>query len=163
MQEAQIRTFQPILLVGVEMVTTLANDRVREMWAAFMPRRKEIENRIGEELYSMQVYENGLDVSGFGPQTQFKRRAAMQVSGDAEVPEGMLKFAHPGGLYAVFVHRGPAKSFGQTAARIYGEWLPQSPYEIDNRPHFEILDDKYLGPDHPDSEEEVWIPIREKA
>ena len=30
----------------------------------------------------------------------------------------------------------------------------------DQRPQFEIMTEKYLGPDHPDSEEEVWIPDR---
>jgi AraC family transcriptional regulator len=31
----------------------------------------------------------------------------------------------------------------------------------DDRPHFEILGDKYKN-DHPDSEEEIWILCREK-
>lgn len=163
MQEAQIRTFDPIKLVGMEIETSLANDGVRNMWGAFMPRRKEIKNPIGEELYSMQVYENGMNVNAFGPQTQFKRRAAMKVLDHLHIPEGMQAFDHPGGLYAVFIHHGPVKEFRRTATWIYGTWLPQSPYEVDNRPHFEILDDKYLGPDHPDSVEEVWVPIRNKS
>jgi predicted transcriptional regulator YdeE len=33
--------------------------------------------------------------------------------------------------------------------------------KIDNRPHFEVLGDKYKNND-PSSEEEIWIPIRKK-
>lgn len=35
-------------------------------------------------------------------------------------------------------------------------------YEIDFRPHFEILGEKYKNND-PGSEEEVWIPVRPRA
>jgi AraC family transcriptional regulator len=36
-----------------------------------------------------------------------------------------------------------------------------SGYEIDARPHFEILGSKYVNADA-ESEEEIWIPIKEK-
>jgi AraC family transcriptional regulator len=32
---------------------------------------------------------------------------------------------------------------------------------LDNRPHFEILGEKYKQ-GSPDSEEEIWIPVKEK-
>jgi AraC family transcriptional regulator len=133
------------------------------MWKAFMPRRHEISHQNSEDLYSMQIYTGGLNALQFNPQTSFLRRAAMVVSNYENVPEGMLRFDHPGGLYAVFMHHGPASEFGKTAAFIFGEWIPKSKYEVDDRPHFEILDKRYLGPDHPDSVEEVWIPLREKV
>lgn len=44
---------------------------------------------------------------------------------------------------------------------IFVEWLPDTIYELDNRPHFEILGEKYKNND-PDSEEDLWIPIRDK-
>jgi AraC family transcriptional regulator len=44
---------------------------------------------------------------------------------------------------------------------IFGSWLPGSSYLLDDRPHFEILGEKYKNND-PDSEEEIWIPITEK-
>jgi AraC family transcriptional regulator len=62
----------------------------------------------------------------------------------------------PGGLFAVFSHKGPDSSIFQY---IYTQWLPQSGYVLDNRPHFEKLPSGYI-PGHPDSEEEIYIPIR---
>jgi AraC family transcriptional regulator len=42
---------------------------------------------------------------------------------------------------------------------IFNTWLPQSNYQLAPRPHFEILGEKYKN-NHPDSEEEIWIPIQ---
>ncbi len=39
--------------------------------------------------------------------------------------------------------------------------LPNSEYELENRPHFEVLGEKYKNND-PNSEEEIWIPIKKK-
>jgi AraC family transcriptional regulator len=40
--------------------------------------------------------------------------------------------------------------------------LPNSAYELDDREHFELLGEKYKNND-PNSEEEIWIPIRPKG
>ena len=77
------------------------------------------------------------------------------------IPAGMNPFLLKGGLYAVFVHRGPASSGEKTFRYIFGIWLPASEYVIDDRPHFEILGEKYKH-DDPDSEEEIWIPVKHK-
>jgi AraC family transcriptional regulator len=42
------------------------------------------------------------------------------------------------------------------------EWLPNSAYALDDRPHFEALGEQYKNND-PNSEEEIWIPIKPKA
>jgi len=38
--------------------------------------------------------------------------------------------------------------------------VPSSDYELDNRPQFEILGQKYKNND-PSSEEEIWIPVKQ--
>jgi AraC family transcriptional regulator len=45
---------------------------------------------------------------------------------------------------------------------IFGTYLPASEYELDQRPHFEILGDKYKNMDT-ESEEDIYIPIRLKT
>jgi AraC family transcriptional regulator len=73
----------------------------------------------------------------------------------------MESFTLTGGLYAVFIHKGAASTGPKTFRYIFETRLPNSKYSIDNRPHFEILGEKYKNED-PDSEEEVWIPIKPK-
>jgi AraC family transcriptional regulator len=64
------------------------------------------------------------------------------------------------GLYAVFDYKG-LNTDNSIFQYILGTWLPTSDYELDNRPHFEVLGDKYKNND-PTSEEEIWIPIKTK-
>jgi AraC family transcriptional regulator len=66
-----------------------------------------------------------------------------------------------GGLYAVFNYKGDANDFQPTFEYIFRTWLPNSDYVLDDRPHFEIMGEKYKLND-PNSEEELWVPIRMK-
>jgi len=75
--------------------------------------------------------------------------------------DGMESYTLTGGLYAVFIHKGAASTGPKTFKYIFGTWLPNSDFILDNRPHFEILGKKYIHED-PDSEEEVWIPVKPK-
>jgi AraC family transcriptional regulator len=77
------------------------------------------------------------------------------------MPENMEGFTLMEGLYAVFLHKNAISTPEKTFGFIYGAWIPNSEYELDNRPHFEVLGEKYRNNDI-SSEEEIWIPIRLK-
>ena len=87
---------------------------------------------------------------------------SIEVSDINAIPDDMESYTLTGGLYAVFTHKGAAATGPETFRYIFGTWLPASEYGLDNRAHFEILGDKYRN-DDPDSEEEIWIPIRSKT
>ena len=124
-----------------------------------MPRRKEIPNSAGTDLFSIQVYDTPRFFSQFNPDKEFDKWAAMEVSVFDEVPVDMEPFTLAGGQYAVFLYHGAASAGAAMFQYIYATWLPASGYVLDERPHFEILGDRYKNED-PDSEEEIWIPIR---
>jgi AraC family transcriptional regulator len=151
-----IRIHPKITLIGKSQSMTFANDLSVAMWQSFMPRRHEISNRLGEELYSAQVYPELFD---FGPHTSFTKWATVTVSESTPIPEGMETLVIPEGLYAVFIYKGIPANADPFFRYVFGEWLPASGYSLDNRPHFEILGSKYKHND-PTSEEEVWIPIK---
>jgi len=125
-----------------------------------MPIRKAIQNNIGTDLYSLQVYDRHY-FNPFSPDKEFEKWAAIEVTYFNNVPDGMETFVLKGGLYALFIHHGAASTGHKTFGYIFGTWLPNSEYTLDNRPHFEILSEKYKN-DDPDSEEEIWIPIKKK-
>ena len=52
-----------------------------------------------------------------------------------------------------------AEGFVKTLMFILNSWLPNSEFDIDNRPNFEVLGEKYKRTD-PSSEEDIWIPIK---
>lgn len=149
-------------LLGISLKMNLLQNKTFELWSKFMPRRKEIKNSISNQLYSMQVYDKSLDFSNFTPETIFEKWATVEVLDFSKIPEGMQPYTLKGGLYAVFDYKGAASEFQSTFQYIFNEWFPSSDYQVDNREHFEILGDKYKNND-PDSEEEIWIPIIEKA
>jgi len=156
--ESRIELIKPKKLIGMHMEMSLANNRTAELWQKFMPRRKEIKNRINSDYISMQVYDEYRE-NLFAPNTLFEKWAVVEVSTFDELPEGMETYSLPGGMYAVFIHNGPAANFPKTMQYIFGIWFPESEYELDNREHFEILLENY-NPVDPNAREEVWIPIK---
>lgn len=156
--EPAIRRLPETKLIGRKLTMSLANNRTFELWSGFMPRRKEIQNTVDNNLFSMQVYDPSYDFVNFRLEANFEKWAAVEVSSFEIIPHGMESFVLPEGLYAVFIHRGAATGSEKTFRHIFHEWLPDSTFKLDNRPHFEILGEKYIR-DHPDSEEEVWIPV----
>lgn len=157
----RIETIPSRKLIGCSLQMSFAQNRTFELWKSFMPRRKEIQS-VNNELISMQVYPDGFDFIKFNPEIFFDKWAAVEVNHWDQIPEDMQQFALPGGLYAVFLHKGKASEGDRTFGFIFGTWLPESDYVADNRPHFEILGEKYKN-DSPDSQEEIWIPIKHKS
>jgi len=158
--EARIESTREKKLVGIRMKMSLTKNMTRELWHSFMVRKSGIRNTVGSDLYSMQVYDP-LYFTGFDPTAEFEKWAAIEVTDFDSIPEKMESFTLPEGLYAVFVHKGAASAGPVTFQFIFGTWLPGSEYDLDDRPHFELLGDNYRN-DDPDSEEEIWIPVKKQ-
>jgi AraC family transcriptional regulator len=156
--QPRFETFTEKTLVGKKLTMSFANNKTRELWQSFMPRRHEIQNTIGSELYSVEIYKPQF-FDSFDPGAEFEKWAAVAVPDFEKGPDGMETIVVPEGLYAVFIYKGPASAAGPTYQHIYGTWLPNSEYSLDGRPHLAIMGGKYKGED-PESEEELWIPIK---
>ena len=146
-------------LIGKRLSMSFANYRVGELWKDFMPRRKEINNSLSNDLISMVVYKSNHFLD-FKPTNEFEKWATIEVSNFDDVPTEMETFTLYGGLYVVFDYKG-LNTDSSIYQYIFGEWIPNSDYELDNRPHFEVLGEKYKNNDQT-SEEEIWIPIKPK-
>ncbi|MGQ2984032.1 GyrI-like domain-containing protein [Flavobacterium sp.] len=154
----RIRSLKPKKLIGKHLTMSHAHNRTFELWSSFMPHRKEIVNAIGTDLFSLQICPEGFYVN-FDPANEFEKWAAVEVAGVDVIPDGMKFLELPEGLYAVFVYKGSPENADSFFNYIFCQWLPASGYVLDNRPHFELLGEKYRHGD-PASEEEVWIPIK---
>lgn len=153
-----ITTIPAKKLIGVSLSMSFINNKTAKLWRSFMPRRKEIANNISNEMYSLQVYDENF-FSQFNPATEFKKWALVEVTDLSTIPENMETFELEGGMYAVFYYKGNPANTAQVFSYIMREWLPQSGYTLDNRPHFEVLGEKYKNGSN-ESEEEIWIPVR---
>ena len=158
----KIEVFPETTLAGMSINTCLAENKTKGLWQSFRSTLARMEGEAFTTFYSVHVYEPGFSMLSFTPQTRFEKWAAVKINGNFKLPSGMDQLVVPGGKYAVFIHKGPVHTFPKTAGAIFGGWLPNSGFDLDDRPHFEILDESYLGPTNPDSVEEVWVPIKEQ-
>lgn len=160
--QPRIETLPSKKLIGKRQTMTLADNQTGSLWKSFMVRRKEINNSVTKNLFSIQVFPASFDFSFSNPHVEFEKWAAVEVADFNTVPSEMETLILPGGLYAVFDYKG-LSSDPTIFQYIFGSWLPNSKeYLLDNRPHFEILGEKYKNND-PESEEEIWIPVRMKG
>jgi AraC family transcriptional regulator len=155
----RIESLKEKKLVGKSMTMSLVNNKAGELWRSFMPVRKEITNTLTNYFISIAVYKPA-HFGNFNPKNEFEKWATVEVTDFEKVPGDMETFTLPGGLYAVFDYKGSSND-SSIFQYIFGTWLPNSDYVLDDRPHFEILGEKYKNAD-PDSEEEIWIPVRKK-
>lgn len=159
---SKIENLAPKKLIGKQLKMSFINNLTPVLWKSFMPRRREIQNTVSTDLYSMQVYDDTFDYLNLNPAKEFTKWAVIEVKNFENIPDGMQSYELSGGLYAVFIHKGAASEFAKTFNYIFGEWLPNSEYDVDNREHFEILQEGYSSTD-PNAEEEIWIPIKRKS
>jgi AraC family transcriptional regulator len=157
--QPQIIDLSPTTLIGHFQEMSLANDQTQPLFQQFMPQRNTIIGRTANRVYDLRVYAPGLDFSTFGPTTTFIKWAAVEVSEAPAEQPGFHSFSLPGGLYACFDHQGPAAEVGRVFGYIFQQWLPTSGYQLDERPHFEIMEEGYQ-PMAPDAKEQIWIPIK---
>lgn len=156
--EARIEILSEKKLVGQHIIMSFLENKTFQLWSNFMPQRKEISNTLNSNLYSLEVFPvNYFD--NFDAGKSFQKWAAVEVSSFDKVPEEMESLTIPQGLYAIFVHKGPQSEGHKTYHTIFAEWLPKSKYTVDDRPHFAVMDEKYKK-EEPDSEEEIWIPVK---
>lgn len=150
-------------LVGMKTRTRLIDNQIPKLWQTFMPQRFAIKNSLLTGFFAVHERDAAVTFKNFTPATEYTSWATIEVSSHEQIPEGMEARTLSGGLYAIFIHKGPAQNFKATMDFIYGQWLPNSLYEMDNRDQFEIMAEDYLGPQHPEAKEEVWVPIRLKG
>ncbi|WP_034057808.1 GyrI-like domain-containing protein [Lacinutrix jangbogonensis] len=159
-QTPKIITLESKKLVGHAIKMSLIDNKTFELFSGFMPQRKQVQNIVNTDIYEVLIYDSNY-LKKFSPTHTFTKWATVEVEHYNTVPEGMETLNLDAGLYAVFNYKGLPKDFGVFMSYIYSNWLPKSKYQLDQRPHFNLLGKKYKR-NHPDSEEAVWIPIQLK-
>lgn len=148
----RIKHLQEKLVVGMQsQMQQQQYQKIVELWKQFMPLHAQIQNRINHEFIALQNF------SDFGnPTDNFEIWACVEVANGNVLPKGMQSYKIPEGDYAVFLHKG--MNAGATYQKIMTEWLPTSGYKIANRPHFQVMGEKYKN-GSPDSEEDFYVPV----
>ena len=145
-------------LVGCQLEMSLSEDRTVELWKEFGPRIKELNNRVSNDRISLQIYPPEYHQK-FHTSNKFVKWAAVEVVGFENIPSGLDSLVLGPAQYAVFNYKGKPAEITPVFHYIFNQWVPNSKYYIDDRPHFELIGLNY---NNTNAEEEIWIPIKHK-
>jgi len=126
-----------------------------------MPRKKEVLNTLNDNLFSIEIYKMPNFYEDFDPTLEFEKWAAVEVSNFERIPLEMETLIIPAGKYAVFKYVGKGSEASAIYKSVLQDWLPNSEFQLDHRPHFAVMGEKYRNED-PTSEEELWFPIKDE-
>lgn len=147
------------LLLGLRTRMSIQENTTQALWRRFMPISKNIGDRLGGEWYSVEVYPD-FYFDTYDPGKTFEKWAAVAVEKRVSPrPEGLEELLIEKGMYAVFSYQGPASQVHRLYQYIFVDWIPGSRFTLDPRPHFALMGAGYKAED-PDSQEELWIPVR---
>ena len=133
-----------------------ATQDIGRLWGRFAPRMAEVGNRVGAATYGMCL----LPEEGERDPERFTYVAAVEVSGLEDVPEGMTGVEIPARTYAVFTYSGGlGPNLPKTMQFIFGDWLPNSDYELDGV-DFEYYDDRF-DPETGTGTFYIYVPVKE--
>ncbi len=160
MLQPKIVEIERKLCMGKCIKMSLLDNKVGQLWQSFMPQVHSISNRKDAAMLSVQVHPSDY-FQTFDPSKSFEKWAVVELTtAPSTTPEDMRILEIPAGLYAVFHYKGLSND-SSIFRYIFNEYLPSSLYELDQRPHFEVLGNKYRNMDE-NSEEDIYIPIRIK-
>ncbi|QKG56060.1 GyrI-like domain-containing protein [Hymenobacter sp. BRD128] len=156
--QPRFETLPETPLAGQRQRLSLLADTTAALWQSFGQRLRARPFARSAERYSVQRYD-ATYFRPFRPEALFEKWAAVAVARAADVPADLELLVLPAGHYAVFDYQGPASGGPAVFRHLLLEWLPASGYELDDRPHFEVLSAHYR-PDDPTAEEQIWLPVK---
>ncbi len=156
--EPRIETKGPIRVVGLQGISTLANNTIPALWEAFNERAEEVPHRREDgAAYGICQY---VDAPEFDENTPFTELAGIEVTAFGDVPVGMVARYVPARKYAIFTHKGPVGRLRETYDYIYGVWLSRSGEELEKSDDMEVYDERFSMTDPENSELDIWVPLK---
>ena len=125
------------------------------LWDKLIQRAGQVPGRIDDGMYGIIC---GAPEMERAHPHELHYLAGVAVREVTDVPEGMVSRTVAAGTFAVFIHRGPIKTIGNTIREIYRIWLPPSGYRHADVADVELYDRRFCA-DSDDSEMEYWISV----
>ncbi len=156
--EPRIVKLDKLTLIGRPYFGDAEGNKFAQAWDRFFPFAKEITPRVNENAwYGVEMY--GPE---FEKDHQWMYFPSTEVGSLDAIPEALFAKVLPAATYAVFTVKGGIPKISETFMYAYGSWIPASPYEVAHPYDFEYYDERFKD-DDPDTELDLYIPIRPKA
>ncbi|MBC8526767.1 MAG: GyrI-like domain-containing protein [Candidatus Cloacimonetes bacterium] len=148
---------EAMTIVGMQIRTSLGDNKVPKLWMKFSPRENEIKHVINPSNF----WGVSFDYEYKKGDTEFSHIVGREVTSTDDIPDGMTFIEIPVSTYAVFTHKGSLDSLGKTYNYIFSQWIPQNKYKYDeSAPQLELYDERFQY-GLPDSEMDIYVPIIE--
>ena len=141
--------------LGFSTETSLVQNQTAVVFRQLMIWRKDDEAYKNMPVYDIKIYPRDY-FTAFDPSRPFVKWAAVKRK-EKDTNASLKPYVVPRGSYLCFTHtERVSPSFFQ---ELYNTWLPQSPYELDDRPHFDKM---WPDPTNRGAvvKEEIYIPIK---
>jgi AraC family transcriptional regulator len=154
---------EAIKVIGMMYYGDNKNWEIPKIWEEFLPMMKNIPNVLPvHEAFGLCFYTEMFKQTGL-----FYYLAGVPVSSLEEIPLELVGKTLPASEYAVFTHKGQifgkTNTIRDTYAYAYGTWLPSSPYVNPYPYDFEYYSERFTGNENPDSELDIYIPIKRRS
>lgn len=154
--EPRIVKLDAMTLVGMVYFGDNQNGEISQLWVEFNPEVGQIPAVEPDSAF-------GFCFTDDRESPNFWYMASVAVRELSEIPPTMVAKTVPAQTYAVFTHRGPVSNISATYAYAHNNWLPHSDYEIAAPFDFEYYDPRFRGPDNPESETDIYIPVKPRT
>ena len=134
-------------------------ESTRALWQQFRPLLPQLENRVGTNLLSIQVFPDDMDFARVLPSVRFTKWAAAEVAAPPPEPLGLQCLWVPPGCYAAFRYQGLPQGAMEAMRFIFEEFLPLTEYLPDHRPFVDRMPFDYR-PNDPLATETILVPVR---
>jgi predicted transcriptional regulator YdeE len=125
------------------------------LWERFESHFDSIKHRVEDTSYEINIEED------FSPTMHFCF-VGCQVTAIEDLDTELFAKTLPTCRYAVFTHRFSGGDYVVAFEAVY-DWLEQSAYAPAHAFDILVYDERFLGPDNPDSEVEIHVPVVAKA
>lgn len=132
------------------------NDAFGKFANQFLANRShEIRNAVSRQLYAINVYP-----ANYTGTEKYEFICCHQVHDLDHVPEGMVARTFPAQEYAVVTHKGSLRSLPDSYSYFHSTWRSHVGYDYADSYDIQVYDARFLGPNHPDSELDIYVPVR---
>lgn len=131
-----------------------SENEIGKLWKRFAPKEKTIKNRVEEAAYEVHI-----EPEEYEQTKNYYVFVGIEVNKIDDLPLEMFVKVLPPSKYAVFTIKGKEIT-SNWPDMIYKEWLPKSGYEEAHRFTIEHYDERFKGTDNPESELDIYVPIK---
>jgi len=134
-------------------------NEIGKLWTRFLAKKsqKPMKSRVGTGAFEVHI-----EPEEYEETKNFYVFVGVEVEKVDDFPLEMFVKVLPATKYAVFTLKGKEIT-SNWSDMIYKEWLPKSGYKEAHKFLIEYYDERFKGTDRPESELDIYVPIKQAS